>query len=308
MGTGYSITLLTLPADQTRENLQTAIDDRLAAINRVMSTYDPQSELSQFNRSDRTGPIPASPELRTVLSAALELSRISQGAFDATVAPLVNLWGFGPGAGEDRLPTDDEIDQARNRVGFERIQVDDSAGAIRKTRPDVIVDLSAIAKGYAVDQIGDYLESLGASDYLVEIGGELRLKGNNPRGESWSIAIEKPVAGERSIKRIVQISDKGMATSGDYRNFFEIDGQRYSHAIDPDTGRPVRHTLASVTVLADNCMLADGWATALLVLGPDAGRALAEQQQLAALFIVITPQGFEEQPTTAFQPYLSSTR
>ena len=304
MGTTYSVKALGVPDSIAPETLQTGVNSLLEGVNRKMSTYDSESELSRFNRNAGTDWVEISDELLTVMEEALRVSRLSDGAFDVTVGPLVNLWGFGPEMGEDDIPSEEAIDAALIRVGYERIQLQSEPPAMRKERSDVYVDLSAAAKGYAVDKVADYLESRGISDYLVEIGGELRAKGHNPGDNPWTIAIEKPAPGEQSIQRVVRLTEGGVATSGDYRNFFEKDGQRYSHVIDPHTGWPVRHQLASVTVISDTCMHADALATTLLVLGPDTGFELAEREQLAAFFVVIENNGFVEKSTPAFAQYL----
>jgi thiamine biosynthesis lipoprotein len=304
MGTTYSVKLLEMPDGMTPEALRTEIDDILVQVNRRMSTYDPQSELSRFNGNETTDWVRISPELLAVIREALKISRLTDGAFDVTVGPLVNIWGFGPEMKEDQVPSERAINQTLARVGHERIHLRDTPPGLKKERGDIYIDLSAIAKGYGVDQVADYLDSLGSANYLVEIGGELRGKGHNPKGTPWRIAIEKPLPGERSIERIVEIEDGGIATSGDYRNFFVQDGQRYSHALNPHTGWPVRHELASVTVIDETAMAADAMATALMVMGPKAGFELAETQGLAALFIVIDDDEFQENGTSEMRQYL----
>ncbi len=305
MGTSYSVQLVAPPAELDRNALAEQIDARLADIDGLMSTYQASSELSRFNNSRTTDWFPVSPELVAVIEAARAVSEASAGAFDVSVGPLVNLWGFGPAPSADDIPTADEIQTALARVGWRQLEVQAQPPALRKSRPDLYVDLSAIAKGYAVDQLAGLIEAQGLIDYLVEIGGELRGRGVNGRGAPWRIAIERPDASQRAVFQVVALRDLGMATSGGYRNFVEIDGQRYSHTIDPASGRPVSHRLASVTVLADECMQADAWATALLVLGPERGLALAEQRGLAALFIehareASAGEAFVTQATAAF--------
>ena len=285
MGTSYSVQIAEPRAELDRDALANEINARLADINRLMSTYQLGSELSRFNNSSATDWFLVSPQLIAVVAAAQTVSAASAGAFDVTIGPLVNLWGFGPTPSAEDIPSAGDIQAARARVGWRQLDVQSEPPALRKSRADLYVDLSAIAKGYAVDQLAALLESYGVEDYLVEIGGELRGRGVNARGEPWQIAIERPDPSQRAAFQVVSLRDIGMATSGDYRNFVEIDGQRYSHTIDPATGRPVGHRLASVTVLAQECMQADAWATALLVLGPERGLELAEQQGLAALFI-----------------------
>jgi thiamine biosynthesis lipoprotein len=305
MGTTYHVKVVDTPDEIVAEALQFDIDEVLSEINRQMSTYDPDSELSRFNRSSSTDWVATSPGLAEVVDAALRISQLTEGAFDVTVGPLVNLWGFGPAPQTNGVPADRAVAEARARVGYQRIQVRTSPPAIRKDRADVDLDLSAIAKGYGVDQIAEYLEALGITNYLVEIGGELRGRGHNARGVDWTVAIEKPTPGERLVEQVIHIDSAAVATSGDYRNFFVADGLRYSHEIDPRTGRPVSHKLASVTVLTDTCMLADAWATALLVLGPKEGFEIAERQPLAAMFFTAANGSFEESKTSQFDAYVN---
>jgi thiamine biosynthesis lipoprotein len=286
MGTSYSVQLAAAPAGLDMQALGQAIARVLEEVNVLMSTYRPDSELSRFNASESTDWFACSPELVEVLAAARQVSDASGGAFDVTVGPLVNLWGFGPNIEPDELPGQTQIDAARARMGYRQLELRESPPALRKARPDLYVDLSAIAKGYGVDRVAALLARQGIENALVEIGGELRGHGVNGRGEPWRIAVERPLPdGPRQVFRVLGLQDIGMATSGDYRNFFELDGKRYSHSIDPATGRPVGHALVSVTVLAENTMMADAWATALLVLGPERGLALAESRGLAALLI-----------------------
>ena len=194
----------------------------------------------------------------------------------------------------------DEISAAQERSGYDKLAADCGRPALRKTRGDMYVDLSGYAKGYAVDALAELLDGHGFKDYLVEIGGEIRVRGQNAAGADWAIAIEKPQAGSRSVQTIVRLTDVALATSGDYRNFFEVDGRRYSHTIDPATGRPVEHNAASVTVIDPSTARADGLATALLVMGPEDGLAFAEQNELAAYYLVRTEERFEDRMSTRF--------
>ncbi len=309
MGTTYSITLPRLPDDFGKPQLQQEIDARLARVNREMSTYEDDSTISRFNRNDTTDWVAVSPEFVEVTRVALELSRLSGGAYDITVAPLVELWGFGTvDRLDDRVPSDAEIGLALEKTSYRRLELRGSPPAIRKLSPDLTIDLSSIAKGYGVDVLADYLESLGLEDFLVEIGGELRARGLSHRGDRWRIAVERPVAGERSMQRTIEIDGQGVATSGDYRNYFERNGIRYSHIIDASTGKPITHSLASVTVLADTAMRADGWATMLLLLGEEAGYELARRQEIAAYFIVSQAPGFTTRETAKFTRLTSGTQ
>jgi thiamine biosynthesis lipoprotein len=265
-----------------------------------MSTYLPESELSRFNRHEGLDWYAVSPELVRVVAAGREVSKRSQGAFDVTVGPLVNLWGFGPTGRPNVVPTDEAIAECRDRVGYDRLEVREELPALRKRRADLYVDLSAIAKGFAVDEIARLLEQCGVRGYMVEIGGEVSTGGRKPDGSSWRIGIERPVATAREIQCVVELDDRSLATSGDYRNFFELQGRRYSHEIDPRTGRPVKQGLVSVSVLADDCMTADAWATALMVLGPETALPTARQHGLDVLCMIRTPDGVLEQTTPGF--------
>ncbi len=303
MGTSFSIKASQLPVRLTVEQLREEVKARLDAINLRMSTYLKDSELSLLNRLQSTKQQHISPELLEVLLAAEEISELSTGAFDITVAPLVNLWGFGPDMMRYQAPKAEAIQKILAKTGYTQLIVDEQDASITKKIPELSMDLSALAKGYAVDEVALVLENHDITDYLVEIGGEIRLKGVNLQGKKWRIAIEKPVINKRELERVIAISNISMATSGDYRNFFEQEGQRFSHTIDPRTGYPITHKLASVTVLSKTTMLADAWATALMVLGEEAAYDIAEQQKLAVFFIIKTDQGFTERETALFTQY-----
>lgn len=301
MGTTYNIKVV-VDKNFDTEALHKAIDDELVAVNQSMSTYIPNSELSLFNKSDGKTPIKISYGLNKVLTEALRLGDISHGKLDVTVGPLVNLWGFGPEYHVEKMPTKQEESAAKARIGLQHVQLVD--GKLSKLIPDLYIDLSTIAKGYGVDVIADLLERKGIDSYLVEIGGEMRLKGFKADGTLWHVAVEKPVTEERSVHQIIVPKDNAVATSGDYRNYIEVDGQRYSHIIDPDTARPIAHKLVSVTVIHPSSMTADGLATAIMVMGVEKGLAFAEEHQIAAMLIAKTADGFEEINTVKFMPYL----
>lgn len=303
MGTIYSVKYRPASDTPSLKALQIEVDAVLTEINQTMSTYDPESELSRFNRMRTTDWVPASASLLAVLKAALEIGAQSEGAFDITVGPLVTLWGFGPEFHPDRIPLESEISAAHARGGPDKLTLHNTLPAIRKHRPDVFLDLSGIAKGYGVDRVAELMIAHGIEHYMVEIGGEVRVRGLNAQDTPWRIAIEKPLPGERSVQTVLALSDIALATSGDYRNFFEIAGRRYSHTIDPATGWPVNNHLVSVTVLADTSMRADAWATAFQVLGPERGLAIAERLGLPVLFIVERGGQFEERVCCAFQRY-----
>ena len=304
MGTSYTVELAAPMDDAARTGLKQVIDAELAAINRAMSTYDPQSELSQFNGRQDLRWVPASPGLLDVLDSASRISTASQGAFDVTVGPLVDLWGFGPEYRTRRVPDDAAIDRVRKSVGYQHVQTDRSAGAIRKRDGRIEVDLCAIAKGYGVDRVAMILDRQGLHDYLVEIGGELRGRGTTAAGRSWRVGIERPVEGGHVLGEIVVLENRGIATSGTTEDFFEQDGRHYSHIIDPKTARPVQHPAIAVTVVADTTMEADAWATALVVLGPERGYSLAQARGLAVLFVTASGSTFDVRVTDALRAHL----
>ena len=300
MGTTFTVRLVTPPDTVSREELGRQIGSTLEYLEQLTSTYRDDSELSLFNASESTDWFNVSEDLCRVVEQALLISRRTNGAFDITVGPLVNLWGFGPGETATQPPAEAKIDAAMSRVGYERLQTRCSVPAMRKDVHDLHIDLSGWAKGYAADQLATLLDQQALSDYLIEIGGEMRLRGHNADGLNWAIAIEKPVPGERAPQTVLRLTDCGIATSGDYRNFFEYQGQRYSHTIDARNGWPVSHDLAAVTVVAESAAYADAMATALLVLGPEAGPLLAEELGIAGYFLVRNKTGLEEITTTSF--------
>ncbi|MDN0095543.1 FAD:protein FMN transferase [Yersinia rohdei] len=304
MGTSYSIKYVSNSSAPDSEKLQQEIDRELELVNDQMSTYRPNSELSRFNQSRVVNtPFPVSAATAKVVREAIRLNRLTDGALDVTVGPLVNLWGFGPEGRPTSVPTDADIAKRQQWVGIDKLAVE--KGSLIKRIPDLYVDLSSIAKGFGVDVIAEYLESQHIDNYMVDIGGEVRTRGNNGENKPWRIAIEKPVAGaEQSAQEIIEPGRMAIATSGDYRNYFEQDGVRYSHTIDPATGRPINHRLVSITVLDPSCMTADGLSTGLGVLGPERGMALANLLDIPVFMIVKTDEGFEERYSESFKPYL----
>ncbi len=303
MGTGYSVKTNALPAALDLGDLRVGIEAVLENVNGQMSNWRGGSEVSKLNASKPMSWTGLSPETLTVMTEALAIGRWSGGAFDPTIGPLIDLWGFGPGSDGREIPSVKRIDAARERTGVRHISIRRPRPAITKTRPGIELDLCGIAKGFGVDRLAEHLDRLGVRHYLVEIGGELRARGHSPRGRAWRIGIERPLVGRREMQRIVSLDGAAIATSGNYRNFFDADGVRYSHIIDPRGGQPVDHGLASVTVVAPSAMKADGLSTALMVLGPDAGPELAERARLAALFIVKDGNRLVEHATTAFAAY-----
>lgn len=305
MGTYYSVKFVTDSSEPSSEAIQAEIDKRLEEVNDQMSTYRPGSELSRFNQSNEVNvPFPVSAATAKVVSKAIEINKLTDGGLDVTVGPLVNLWGFGPEGRVTKAPTDEELEKRRAWVGIDKLAVQDNN--LIKTIPELYVDLSSIAKGYGVDVVAEYLESININDYMVDIGGEVRTKGKNGKDTPWRIAIEKPATDgvSQTAQEIIEPGDLSIATSGDYRNYFEQNGVHFSHTIDPKTGKPISHNLVSITVLADDCMSADGLSTGLNVMGPEAGLALAEKMNIPVFMIVKTDKGFEERYTKAFEPFL----
>ena len=294
-------------SEQQQKKIYQTIRTKLSDINNKMSTYLDSSEISHLNRFKKTIPLRLSAETLTVMAEAQLISRLTQGALDITINPLVNAWGFGPEPHPSKIPTAQEISQLKSKIGWEKLELDFSTSTIRKLDPEISCDLSAIAKGYAVDQLSDTLLRLNFLQHMVELGGEVKASGHNASSQTWKIAIEKPSALGEGIQRILPLSSLAIATSGDYRNFYDVKGVRFSHTIDPRNGRPVDHSVVSVSVVDPSCMRADGYATALLVLGETKGYQLATEQDLAVLFLIRTAQGsFREIETPAFQRIYST--
>jgi len=304
MGTTYHVTIVEPPASVTQAMVRTDIEHALERVNGLMSTYRADSELSRFNRAEPGAWFAVSAETAEVVSAALGFHQLSGGAFDITVGPLVDLWGFGAGSAEHgQVPDDDRIAATAAAIGSAAIAVRRDPPALRKSAAREI-DLSAIAKGYGVDLVASALQARGLSDYMVEVGGEVRTAGHNPQRERWRIGIESPELVRAGVVTAVRVSGESVATSGDYRNYFESDGKRYSHTIDPRNARPVAHELVSVSVIAADCMSADALATAINVLGPDAGMALAERESIAVYMLVRAGDGLQARSSSALAPYL----
>ncbi len=301
MGTQYNVKYLVSHAISS-EKLQTEIDDLLILINKQMSTYDPSSELSRFNQSRSEDPFPLSQGTLDVMHEAVRIGQLSDGILDVTVGPLVNLWGFGPNARPVKVPSVELIKSTQSRIGLDKLLL--LSGAAQKLDPELYVDLSTIAKGYGVDEVADLLESHDITNYLVEIGGEMRISGHKENQQPWRVAVEKPVTSERAVQRILTIGNNAIATSGDYRNFYEENGVRYSHLINPKTGYPIQHNLVAVTVVHPSCMIADGLATAINVMGVEKGLEFASNLNIAALLISSENGEFKEYNTAEFETYL----
>ena len=305
MGTTYSVKINADNAFVEKNQISDDIDEILSEINQSMSTYIKESELSNINFSTISDWQSISDDLFEVIDHAINVSLKTNGAFDITIAPLVNLWGFGPDKLQNKIPTDEIIELTKQNTGYKKISIDKSLKKISKLDPNLHIDLSGIAKGFAVDKIARYLDKRGFKNYLVEIGGELIGKGLNKDNEIWQIGIENPDNNSDTIKRIIQLKDMAMATSGNYMNYFEKDGVRYSHTINPVTGKPIKHKLASVTVLDNSAMNADALATAFMVLGSEKALSLANNLEIAIYLIIKDGKRFEEKYNDYFIPYLS---
>jgi thiamine biosynthesis lipoprotein len=302
MGTTWQVRLVGA-AQVTRAEVAAAIQAVLDEVVAQMSTWEPDSDLCCFNRAPagewRALPAP----FFDVLATGLAVARASDGAFDPTAGALVDAWGFGPVARTQPRPDADALAHALRRGGWQRLLLDDTHRAALQPG-GLALDLSAIAKGHAVDRVAARLGALGFASHLVEIGGELRGTGIKPDGQPWWVMLEHPDPTRQDTQTVLALHGLSVASSGDYRRWFEHDGVRFGHTIDPRDGLPIRHGLAAVTVVHAQCMLADAWSTALGVLGVDAGLALADRQGLAALFVVRRADGFEEHVSTAFDALL----
>ncbi len=305
MGTYYAVKVAAAGLSEARlAEVRAIIEGELEDVNSKMSTWVEESELSLFNRHAETTLFEVSSSTFEVVSAALEVAEITGGAYDVTVGPLVNAWGFGA-KGDLPGPSDEEIRRLVDSVGYAKLELDADASALRKQRGDLYCDLSSIAKGYAVDRVAEALLAAGFDDVWVEVGGEVRAAGRNAEGRVWRLGIERPNLKPGALQRIVPLDGAAVATSGDYRNYRELNGARISHIIDPRTGWPVHHRLASVSVVHPRCMIADALATALMVLGPDEGRELARRENLAVLFLVREGEDYREIMTPAFKALTS---
>lgn len=306
MGTTYSITIAEPPPSVVENELTSTIEALLQAVNQQMSTYIDDSEISKFNQAPVNTWQTISADFIKVVMLSQTLSEQSEGRFDVTIGPLINLWGFGRQT-SSTVPSDAAIAAAKAKIGWQALEINEATRQIRKTKP-IELNLSAIAKGFGVDKIAESLESKGIENYLVEIGGEIRVKGVNPSGNTWRLGIEKPSLNQQQAQQIIALIEGSIATSGDYRNYFEEGGVRYSHTIDPSSGKPVRHSIASVTVIAATAALADGYATALNVMGIDDALALAEAEKLSVFFILYdqtSDTGYREVYSSQFTQYIN---
>ena len=304
LGTTYSIKIVNTSTMIAPDGLHSEIVDRLQGIDQSMSVFYDTSEISKFNQLKQARWFNISPELFQVISEAAKISALSNGAFDFTLGHLIELWGFGKALKIAKIPESAEIEMAMRASGYKDIFISGESAAIKKTNLKIALDLSAIAKGYAVDSVAMLLDERGIENYLVEIGGEIRVKGQKEIDKPWRLAIERPELGRRSIQKIVGLNSASMATSGDYRNYFEVEGKRYAHTINPKTGWPVENKIASVSVITESCIRADALATAFMVMGYEKGVQLAKEQKLAVFWILRSNQELSEKMTPEFKAYL----
>ncbi|GAA0493963.1 MULTISPECIES: FAD:protein FMN transferase ApbE [Tatumella] len=305
MGTVWRVTVADVPASR-RSQLQQVIQQQLDNDDQELSTWKTDSALSRFNQYTGTRPWPVSEAMADIVTMALRIGAKTGGAMDITVGPLVNLWGFGPEKMPAHTPAQQQIDQAKARTGLRHLKVIQTADgqALQKDLPDLYVDLSTMGEGYATDHLARLMESQGITNYLVSVGGALLSRGHTAEGKPWRVAIQKPTDLENEAQAVVDLQGHGISTSGDYRNYYELDGQRISHIIDPATGRPIEHKLASATVIATTAGEADGWDTGLMVLGTEKAKALALKQHLAVFLITRNGDKFESWASPLFKSFL----
>jgi thiamine biosynthesis lipoprotein len=303
MGTTYSIKVFPGDVAISKEALQIEVDEELVLVNQSMSTYIKDSEINRFNDLVAGVTMPISNEFRDVVAESIRLGE-STKTLDVTMGPLIDLWGFGPDKRPTNRPSQEQLDTMLARIGVDKLILTEQG--LTKTVDGLRLSFSATAKGYGIDKVAELIEKHGIHNYMVEIGGELRVAGTKAGGEAWRIAIEQPDApmGQRQIHRVVEPGTNGIATSGDYRIFYEMDGEIYTHLIDPATGMPIKHDLVSVTVLHPSAMTADGLATALTVMGMEKAQAYAEEHQLPVYLMSKTDSGIQTWSSTAFKPYL----
>jgi len=303
-GTSWSLIYMGGPESVAPEQVKADIEAAFALVNESMNHYDADSLISEFNSTPSNMPVEVDWDFSYVLTAAIDVNAATAGAYDVTVSALSDLWGFGPG-GPRRFPEPAEVEETLSRVGLTNLAWQPDTRALAKKVPGLALDFSSLAKGYAVDLGADALETLNIPRFMLEVGGEVRVEGNSPRGDAWRIAIERPEPGSRgTLQAALLVTDTGIATSGDYRNFFEHGGRRYSHLIDPRSGYPVQHDVVSVTVVHGSAMMADAWATALTVLGSEEAMALAESRQLAVYLLKRSGKDLEVMTSTAMRQWL----
>ncbi|MFI3246315.1 MAG: FAD:protein FMN transferase [Ferrimonas sp.] len=299
MGTQYNIRFV---GEQTMaEGLKAKVDTRLQAVNDSMSNWQQESTISRFNRHHSSEPMAIDADFATVMQESLWLGEQTLGALDVTLGPVIDLWGFGPQGRVTQAPTEAAIRAAQVFTGLDKLAL--NGLMLSKSEPQLSLSFSAIAKGFGVDAVAELLEQHDIGNYMVEIGGELRTRGQKPDGNGWRIAVERPESSGREAFVVIEPGNNAVATSGDYRNYFEQEGQRFSHLLDPRTGQPITNRLASVTVISPSCMRADGLATGFSILGAEAALAYAEANQLA---IMLIEQNLAGELVTRYSSYFES--
>ena len=287
MGTYYLVSLVDVPKNLSKKKIEIEIKNTLLKANKILSNWDKSSEISELNNNKTIKPIQISNELLDVVSEANSINIKSNGFFDITLDPLIELWGFGYSKGKiiERVPNKDKIRDTLTLVNQNLLLEINSNNQLIKKNKNVRLNLSAIGKGYGIDLIGKKLDYLNINNYIIDIGGDIFAKGHNKNNKDWVVGIENPKLNEKLIKEIVNVSNKGVATSGEYKNYFSKDGTKYSHIINPKNGMPITHSTKSVTVVDKNAMSADGWATALIAMGSEVGLKVAEKEKIAVMFI-----------------------
>jgi len=307
MGTFWRVSIMNVDARRADE-LRGKIQSQLDADDQLLSTYKNDSALMRFNLSNSTSLWPVSEAMADIVTEALHIGYKTNGAMDITVGPLVNLWGFGPTKQPEKIPDQAQIDDARARTGLQHLTVINQYGQqyLQKDIPDLFVDLSTVGEGYAADHLAALMTQEGISRYLVSVGGALVSRGLNASEKPWRVAIQKPTDTQNAVQAVVDINGHGISTSGSYRNYYELDGKRLSHVIDPQTGRPVEHNLVSVTVIAPTALEADTWDTGLMVLGPEKAKEVVRQEGLAVYMITREGETFKTWMSPQFQSFLIS--
>lgn len=305
MGTFWRVSVINVDEAKAQE-LRQKVQAQLDADDRLLSTWKNDSALMRFNHSPSTTPWPVSEAMADIVTLSLRIGAKTHGAMDITVGPLVNLWGFGPDKQPVKTPDAQQIAAAKARSGLQHLTVINQADKhfLQKNIPDLFVDLSTVGEGYAADHLARLMEQEGISRYLVSVGGALVSRGMNAEGQPWRVAIQKPTDRENAVQAIVDINGHGISTSGSYRNYYELDGKRISHVIDPQTGRPIDHKLVSVTVIAPTALEADGWDTGLMVLGPKRAQDVVREQGLAVYMIIKEGEGFKTWMSPQFRAFL----
>jgi len=300
MGTTYTVKVVGSPTTLDAEAVRRELESVLAGIDVEMSTYRADSVISRFNANTSTDWVDVPVGLARVVAAARDISERSGGVFDITLAPLIEAWGFGPAGEPVSLPSEAQLAALRDHMGYRLLDVRLAPPALRKQHPAVTIDVNGVAPGYAVDLLAARFEAMGVHDFMIDIGGEVLARGRNARGAPWRIAVERPIDSEPTPFKILELENASVTTSGEYRHYYERDGQHYSHTLDPRSGHPIK-SYGSVCVVGDSSLVIDAWATALNVLGPDEGLALAEREGLAVMYIVVAGDQLQARMSSAFR-------